>query len=42
MWEHTKQHIEKVGWSLGDGPAVPASGENHLATIDTSARESRL
>lgn len=43
MWEHvTKQHIEKVGWTLGDGPVVPASGENHLATIDISARDSHL
>lgn len=43
MWEHvTKQHIEKVSWTLGDGPVVPASGENHLATIDISARDSHL
>ncbi|KAJ5194557.1 uncharacterized protein N7498_007995 [Penicillium cinerascens] len=43
MWEHvTKQHIEKVGWTLGDGPVVPVSGENDLATIDISARDSHL
>lgn len=36
MWTHVREnHIEPMAWALGDGPSVPAPGEDFELALDT-------
>lgn len=43
MWAHVREkHIGPVAWALGDGPTVPATGENPEGALDSPTQASVL